>query len=110
MTPDQVKEVALSAATLEFNRRSTRDHKGLRNRMRAAIDAYETAMWRPVAEANPDTSYLVRSASGGCAVAELLDGSWGVEVSGLPEYKPVWHILHFTPTHFRPLPQPPEVK
>lgn len=67
---------------------------------RAAIDAYERAMWRPEGEAEPEVEYLVQDRMGVVAFAELHpEGEW-IETSDMLSRR---HIVRF-----RPLPLPPE--
>lgn len=66
---------------------------------RAAIDAYERAMWRPEGEAEPEVEYLVQDRMGVVAFAELHpEGEW-IETSDMLSRR---HIVRF-----RPLPLPP---
>lgn len=132
MTPDQIKEGAINAGAMaaaitevndygtvafsgEYHARTWDDvppstqaailekHRAL---FRAAIDAYEAAMWRPIEEAPKDGTAVWGWCEGGDAFASVtfFDGAWRYTY----DHAPVKDAMELNA--FRPLPQEPEVK
>lgn len=101
-TIDQIKEEAIEDAERMLHSAMAKGY-GLKNSFRAAIDAYEKAMWRPIEEAPPHTPILTNCKHG------LIEGEYQPEPDGTIEAY-YWRDMSWYASHFRPLPEPPEVK
>jgi hypothetical protein len=70
---------------------------------RAVLAAADKAAWRPISEAPGDQPVLVTDGIGNYVVAE-----WDSSAGGIWSRPESLYVgIHFTPTHFMPLPQPP---
>ena len=84
--------------------------------MRAAITAYEQALWQPIEEAQKDGPVLLFGRQSypaeGCGVrydGELVfSGYWDSIDEDWCSTGSSWTGPFFEPTHYRPLPPPPE--
>ena len=111
---DDIKERAIEAALSTWTATRETDPRVW---MRAAISAYEKAMWRPIAEAIPYAGLPVLGADlwkrkdGTTTYSWVASGYWDDEIDGRWVFD--WADLDpddfGTPTHFMPLPAPPEV-
>lgn len=98
---DKAIEAATQALKLYWS-------KGLVNfedAAKAAIEAYEAVMWRPIEEAPKDGSSVLLVINN----KEVVDvvqgiGHWTTHNGG----GWTWYGIAGTPTHFRPLPTPPK--
>ena len=97
MTPAEVLERAMEAAIRAYDDEGSGYpvwHAGIR----AAIDAYERAMWRPISEAPRDGTEVLAAFKGQFRwiVFKAHCGAHGLSAPG-----------HAPPTHWRPLPVGP---
>jgi hypothetical protein len=107
---NEIREKAIEAALSVWTETREADPRVW---MRAAIDAYEKALWRPIAEAPGGESVLITrlmrdhpcSAINTYVATKCEEtGEWICYMDQIEDPE-----APITPTHFMPLPAPPEV-
>jgi hypothetical protein len=107
---NEIREKAIKAAIAAYDAApGNQNHVWIR----AAIDAYEKALWRPIVEAPKDGTAVLLTIAGRnlepdedthCGIGRWMEDPW-MEKTWCMDAGDYWHGA----THFMPLPAPPEV-